>query len=49
MRNSSGICFPVKTVSGKLCRHIQEEYTLCVQDQIYHQTECLIKVLLGKD
>lgn len=49
MRHSSGVCFPVKTVSGELCRNIQEEYTLCVQVQIYPQTECLIKVLLGKD
>lgn len=47
--SSSGICFPVKPVSGKLCRNIQAEYALCIQVQIYHQTECLIKVLLGKD
>lgn len=47
--NSSGICFPAKIVSGKLCRNIQEEIALCIQVQIYPQTECLVEVLLGKD
>lgn len=28
--NSSGICFPAKIVSGKLCRNIQEEIALCI-------------------